>query len=80
MLLKMVDPLPSPSQSPNALSPPPPSPIPKSILSFRPAGSHMLLVLQDRQWALSRHLAMKVIPGIPFPDALCTAVTVYCHG
>jgi len=32
----------------------------------------MLPVVQDRQWALSRHLAMKVIPGIPFPYALCT--------
>lgn len=32
----------------------------------------MLLVLQARQWALSRHLAMKVIPGTSSPYALCT--------
>lgn len=65
MLLNIDDTLPGPPpQPPNVLSLPPP---PESITSFRPARSHMLVVLQDRQWALSRHLAMKVIPGIPFP-------------
>lgn len=75
MLLKIDDPLPAPpppkSQKPYL----PPS---KSIVAFRPAGSHMLLFLQDRQWALSRHLAMKVIPGTPFPYALCTERALSC--
>ena len=68
---KLMTPFLRPPPPPPQTPPPPPPPPHEFMTSFRPARSHMLLVLQDRQWALSRHLAVKVIPGTPFLYALC---------